>query len=184
MEPLRQSDGTRLWIDTSKMPLLDFQRQVRGVLGVYEDITERKRAEELMSQMEARFRSVIRGHETILLVEDETNLRQVVAKSLRVQGYHVMVADNGQTAMKLWQENGHQIDLLVSDMRMPEGMSGLDLAEKFKKEKPSLKVIISRGYNLELAGQGKPSSDGIVYFQKPYEFEDLSKIIRDCLDRV
>jgi DNA-binding NtrC family response regulator len=95
-----------------------------------------------------------------------------------------MEADNGQTAMKLWQENSQQIDLLFSDLRMPEGMSGLDLAAKLRKENPNLKVIISSGYNVELAGQGSPSPGYIVYFTKPYEFEVLSKIIRDCLDRV
>jgi two-component system, cell cycle sensor histidine kinase and response regulator CckA len=127
--------------------------------------------------------AVIRGHETILLVEDETNLRLVVAKGLRVLGYCVLEADNGQTAMKLWQEHDQKIDLLFSDLMMPEGMTGLDLAEKLKKEKPNLKVIISSGYNLEMAGEGMPTGGDIVYCQKPYQFEILSKTIRDCLDR-
>jgi PAS domain S-box-containing protein len=127
--------------------------------------------------------AVIRGHETILLVEDETILRQLVAKGLRLQGYHVLEADNGQAAMKLWQEHSQQIDLLFSDMRMPNGMSGLDLAEKLRADKPNLKVIISSGYIVETAGHGKPTAGGIVYFHKPYEFEVLSKIVRDCLDR-
>jgi CheY-like chemotaxis protein len=123
---------------------------------------------------------VIRGHETILLVEDEENLRQMVAKGLRRFGYAVLEADNGQTAMKLWLENERRIDLLFSDMRMPEGMTGLDLAERLKTENPNLKVIISSGYNME----GHPSPGGIVHFPKPYEFEILLKTIRDCLDRV
>jgi CheY-like chemotaxis protein len=127
---------------------------------------------------------VVRGHETILLVEDEAGLRRLVAQGLRQMGYSVLEADNGQTAIKLWQEQGQQIDLLFSDMVMPEGMTGLDLAEKFKQAKPNLKIIISSGYNVEMAGQGSPNIGGIVYFQKPYEFEVLSKIVRDCLDRV
>ena len=124
--------------------------------------------------------SVIRGHETILFVEDDANLRQLVAKGLRLLGYRVLEADNGQTAMKLWQENSQQIDLLFSDMRMPEGMSGLDLAERLRKENPNLKVIITSGYIME----GHPSPGGIVYFAKPYEFQILCKTIRDCLDRM
>jgi CheY-like chemotaxis protein len=127
---------------------------------------------------------VIRGHETILLVEDEAILRRLVAQGLRSLGYRVLEADNGQTAMKSWQEHGQQIDLLFSDMMMPEGLTGLDLAEKLRLEKPNLKVIISSGYNVETAGHGKQAAGGIVYFQKPYEFEMLSKTIRDCLDRV
>jgi DNA-binding NtrC family response regulator len=65
---------------------------------------------------------------------------------------------------------------------MPEGLTGLDLAEKLRQEKTNLKVIISSGYNVETAGLGKPAAGGIMYFQKPYEFEGLSKTIRDCLD--
>jgi CheY-like chemotaxis protein len=127
--------------------------------------------------------SVIRGHETILLVEDEATLRRLVAQGLRQLGYCVLEADNGQAAMKLWQEQSQKIDLLFSDMVMPEGMTGLDLAEKLKVEKPRLKVIISSGYNVETAGQVSPTAGGVVYFQKPYEFEVLSKTVRDCLDR-
>ena len=126
---------------------------------------------------------VVRGHETILLVEDEASLRRLVAQGLRQMGYSVLEADNGQTAMKLWQEHGQQIDLLFSDMVMPEGMTGLDLAEKFKQAKTNLKIIISSGYNVEMAGHGKPTAGGIVYFQKPYEFEVLSQTVRNCLDR-
>jgi DNA-binding NtrC family response regulator len=59
----------------------------------------------------------------------------------------------------------------------------LDLAEKFKQAKTNLKIIISSGYNVEMAGHGKPTAGGIVYFQKPYEFEVLSQTVRNCLDR-
>ena len=115
-------------------------------------------------------------------MEDVGNLRQFGAKGLRLLGDRVFEADNGQSAMKLWQEHSHRIDLLFSDMIMPEGMTGLDLAEKMKTEKSNLKVIISSGYNMEMAGQGSPTAGGIVYFQKPYDFEVLSQTIRDCLD--
>ena len=64
--------------------------------------------------------AVMRGHETILLVEDETSLRQLVAKGLRLLGYHVMEADNGQTAMKLWQENSQQIDCCFPTCECPK----------------------------------------------------------------
>jgi hypothetical protein len=58
----------------------------------------------------------------------------------------------------------------------------LDLAEKLRTEKPNLKVIISSGYNAEIAGQARTAADGIVYLQKPYEIPLLSKVLRDCLD--
>ena len=125
----------------------------------------------------------ISGHETILLVEDEAILRRVVAQGLRLLGYRILEAGNGLDAMKIWQEQSHQIDLLFSDMVMPEGMTGLDLAEKFRELIPNLKVIISSGYNAEMVEQGSPASRDIVYLQKPYQVEVLSKVIRDCLDR-
>jgi len=126
--------------------------------------------------------AVKRGHETILLVEDEAILRRAVAKNLRKLGYQVLEANNGQTAMRLWEEQDGQIDLLLSDLVMPEGVTGLDLAEKLKAEKPNLKIILSSGYNAELAGQAKSTADGIVYLQKPYRIEVLSKVIRDRLE--
>ena len=108
----------------------------------------------------------------------------MVSKGLRMLGYQVLEAGNGQTAMKIWQEHDHQIDMLFSDMVLSEGMTGLDLSEKLKQKKPNLKVIIISGYNVELTGKAKPSSGDFVYFQKPFQFEVLSKTIRDCLDRV
>jgi DNA-binding NtrC family response regulator len=68
-------------------------------------------------------------------------------------------------------------------MVMPEGMTGTELAEKLKKKKPNLKVIVSSGYNVDMAGHDSQAASGVVYLQKPYEFELMSKTVRDCLDR-
>jgi PAS domain S-box-containing protein len=125
---------------------------------------------------------VMRGQETILLVEDEASLRRLVAQGLRLLGYQVFDADNGRTAMKLWRKHGRQIDLLFSDMVMPEGMTGLELAEMLKREKPGLKVILSSGYNVEMAAQSLSAAGSVLYLQKPYEVEVLSQMVRDCLD--
>jgi len=67
-------------------------------------------------------------------------------------------------------------------MVMPEGLMGLDLAEKLREKKPDLKVVISSGYNAELAGQSRSIIGGIVYLQKPYQIEVMSQMVRDCLD--
>ena len=64
-----------------------------------------------------------------------------------------------------------------------EGLTGLDLAEQLKGEKPGLKVIISSGYSAEMAEHGVPAARGIMYLQKPYQVEVLAKTVRDCLDR-
>ena len=78
------------------------------------------------------------GNETILVVEDEVALRRLVSRSLRLMGYAVFEAENGQSAIRLWQEQNGKFDLLFSDMVMPEGLTGLDLAEKFKTAEAGL----------------------------------------------
>jgi PAS domain S-box-containing protein len=130
----------------------------------------------------SRFEAV-RGKETILLVEDESSLRRVVAQALGVLGYSVLQAVNGQEAMDVWQKHGHAIDLLFSDMVMPEGMTGLDLAQRLRKERPSLKVIISSGYNVEITQPGRLAAEGIFYLQKPFQVEVMAKAVRDCLEK-
>ena len=124
----------------------------------------------------------MQGHETIMLVEDERSLRKVTARGLQQLGYKVMEAADGKEALKVWNEHPGEIDLLLSDMVMPEGMTGLDLAEKLRELKSSLKVIIASGYSAEMLTQGIPESKQIVRLQKPYSLEALSKVIRQCLD--
>ncbi|MBV5331228.1 response regulator, partial [bacterium] len=78
------------------------------------------------------------GHETILLVEDEESLRQSLATGLRLMGYRVLLAGNGPDAMLLWQAHGSGIDLLFTDMVMPGGMTGLELAGALQADNPGL----------------------------------------------
>jgi PAS domain S-box-containing protein len=125
----------------------------------------------------------VRGHETILLVEDEASVRQMVARGLRRLGYRVLEAANGQAALGVWQQNNGHIDLLFSDMIMPGELTGLDLAGKLRAEKPGLKVIMSSGYTAELTEPAKLTAADIVFLQKPYHIQGLSQIVRNCLDR-
>src|SRR5204863_1472751 len=76
------------------------------------------------------------GDETILLVEDEVSLRELVQEVLRKKGYTVLHAPTGLQALKVWQHHKDDIDLLLTDMMMPEGVSGRELAEKVLAEKP------------------------------------------------
>lgn len=122
------------------------------------------------------------GHETILLVEDEQTVRRTTAQVLRVLGYSVFEAENGKEAMKMWQTHGRQIDLLFTDMVMPEGIMGLDLVKKLRAERPDLKVIISSGYSTEFTGPARLSVEEVVYLPKPYEIGILGKTVRECLD--
>ena len=123
------------------------------------------------------------GRETILLVEDDLNLRRLVGHTLRVLGYKVYEAVSGVEAMTLWQMHGLQADLLFTDMVMPEGMSGLELIEELRALKPDLKAIVSSGYSAEMVEAGAPTKAGFVYLPKPFDAEVLAKVVRDCLDK-
>ena len=126
--------------------------------------------------------ATVRGDETILLVEDDASLRRVTAQSLRLLGYRLLEAANGHQALTLWQQHSGIIDLLFTDMVMPEGMSGADLAERLREKRSTLKVIIASGYSAEIFCDNKARIEGATYVQKPYQLRSLSKTIRDCLD--
>ncbi len=127
-------------------------------------------------------RELFRGQETILLVEDNDAVRRMSVRGLKGLGYQVLEAHNGLAGLKLWQEHPGQINLLLTDMVMPEGLTGLALAEQLKAEKPNLKVIICSGYNEDMSGQTTAELKGIQYLQKPYSVALLSKKVRECLD--
>jgi CheY-like chemotaxis protein len=124
---------------------------------------------------------VPRGQETLLVVEDDAGVRQMLVHALRLLGYQVIPAANGQEAMDLWRKHNPQIDLLLTDMVMPEGMTGLELAKRVRADKPDLKIIVSSGYSIELSELGNATAEGIVYLAKPYEVSRLGSVLRRCL---
>ena len=123
------------------------------------------------------------GSETVLVVEDELSVRRLVAMTLRKLGYAVLEAGNGTEALNVWEEHHQRIELLFTDMVMTETLSGLDLAERFKKEKDSLKVIISSGYSGEMMGTQPIAGLEIDYLPKPYGPSALARMVRQCLDK-
>jgi CheY-like chemotaxis protein len=122
------------------------------------------------------------GKETILVVEDAEGVRRVLAQTLRFLGYCILEAPNGPAALELWRQHSGQIDLLFSDMVMPEGLTGLDLADRLREQKPNLKVIISSGYSTEITVEGRPL-ESVVFLSKPYQIGSLAKTVREYLDR-
>jgi CheY-like chemotaxis protein len=116
-------------------------------------------------------------------VEDNARLRLLTARSLRARGYEVFDAESGKEAIALWEGLEGRFDLLLTDMVMPEGMTGLELAEKLLAVNPGLKVIISSGYSAEIAEAGLPADSGIIYLPKPVEAQALAAAVRSCLDR-
>lgn len=125
--------------------------------------------------------AVQHGKGTILLVEDDPTVRKFAVQSLRHLGYHVLECANCTEALKLWTEHGPVVDLLFSDMIMPGGINGLELAESLKQMSPKLKVIISSGYSIETSRMGVSWEQDITYLPKPYSVGLLATVVRKCL---
>jgi len=115
--------------------------------------------------------------ETILLVEDEPAVRQLFAQALVRAGYHVYEARNGQEAMKVYDQHGDSIDLLITDMRMPF-MGGAELAEHLRARRGTLKMICVSGY--PSPGGNELTSD---FLAKPFSRDALLSKVREVLDR-
>jgi CheY-like chemotaxis protein len=120
------------------------------------------------------------GKETILLVEDEPVVRELVREILHTYEYKVIEAESGIDALRVWDQFDGKIDLLLTDMVMPEGLNGRELADQLKKRHPELKVIFSSGYSAE--SLGREMSDDTAFLPKPYLPPQLAQIVRQCLD--
>jgi two-component system cell cycle sensor histidine kinase/response regulator CckA len=122
------------------------------------------------------------GKETILLVEDEPELREMVKEILTSYNYRVLEAGNGLGALNVWDEVNGGIDLLLTDMVMPDGMNGRELSTLLRKRKASLKVIYSSGYSAALLANESNKLDGL-FLPKPYRPAELASLVRSCLDQ-
>jgi CheY-like chemotaxis protein len=121
------------------------------------------------------------GKETILLVEDEPVVRELVSEVLLGYEYRVLQASSGVEALRVWDEYHGQIDLLFTDMVMPEGMTGRELAQVLKQRKPELRVIYTSGYSTEMMGQDFAKGD-TAFLCKPYVPPELARLVRQSLD--
>jgi CheY-like chemotaxis protein len=122
------------------------------------------------------------GNETILLAEDEPALRALVRSVLTRLGYRVIEAPTGVRALELWEQNRDDIRLLLTDMVMPDGLSGRELADRLLASNPALKVIYTSGYNPEFAGKKFGLRDGVDFLAKPFAAPKLAETVRAQLD--
>jgi CheY-like chemotaxis protein len=122
------------------------------------------------------------GNETILLAEDDATLRQMMSENLAHLGYRVVASDSGPSAMEASRREDGRIDLLLTDLVMPGGMRGPDLAEELKRTNPKLKIIYTTGYSPGVAGNLTALQEGVNFLPKPYPPDKLAEIVRRCLD--
>jgi PAS domain S-box-containing protein len=114
---------------------------------------------------------------TILVVEDEEMLREFVEQALSVQGYRILTAGNGRDALEVWSKHRDEIDLLLTDVVMPESISGRQLAQNLVVDKPELKVIFTSGYSAELLGEDFEREKQYAFLQKPYMPDRLAATV-------
>jgi two-component system, cell cycle sensor histidine kinase and response regulator CckA len=114
---------------------------------------------------------------TILVVEDEEMLREFVSEALGTLGYHVLSAANGRDALNVWAEHRDKIDLLLTDVVMPESISGRQLAHTLIRDKPNLKVIFTSGYSSELFGSEFEREKEHLFLAKPYLPDRLAQTV-------
>jgi two-component system, cell cycle sensor histidine kinase and response regulator CckA len=122
------------------------------------------------------------GSETILLVEDEPPVRELVASVLQKYGYKILQAASGPEAVGVWREHKANINLLLTDLVMPGTMNGHELAAKLQGEQTGLKVIFTSGYSADIVGKNFKLDANLNFLQKPYHPNTLAQTVRRCLD--
>jgi PAS domain S-box-containing protein len=122
-----------------------------------------------------------RGTETVLLAEDEAAVRNLVAEMLRAQGYTVLEADNGEAGLRLAQEYKETIQLLLTDVIMPQ-MGGKELAERLSATRPEIKVLFVSGYTDNAIVHKGVLDPEVAFIQKPFSAVALARKVRAVLD--
>ncbi|HEX3853098.1 MAG TPA: ATP-binding protein, partial [Polyangiaceae bacterium] len=121
------------------------------------------------------------GNETVLLVEDESQVRRLVFEVLQARGYKVLAAKDGLEAIPLEENYADRIDLLITDVVMP-GMSGRELAKHVTAARPNTKVLFMSGYTDDAVLRHGVTGPGTAFLQKPFALEDLLRRVRALLD--
>ncbi len=120
--------------------------------------------------------------ELVLLVEDEPVVREMARVTLESGGYQVVEAGDGREALQIWDQRSADIDLVVTDMVMPNGVSGGALARTLQAHSPDLHVICTSGYTPDYIERDLPTNDRITFLAKPYRPSRLLEVIRQCLN--
>jgi two-component system, cell cycle sensor histidine kinase and response regulator CckA len=126
--------------------------------------------------------TVIGGTETLLVVEDEEPLLKLMQHILESHGYKVLGCSNARQALNLWRQRSKKIDLLLTDLILPDGMAGTELARKLQRAKPGLKILYTSGYNAERLAKEFPPGTPFNLVQKPFHARRLAEMVFDTLN--
>ena len=121
------------------------------------------------------------ANEKVLLVEDDPMVRDLVATVLKEIGYTVFVADSAKTAQELFEDHGDEIDLLITDVVMPN-MSGKELQSSLAAKRPSLKTLFMSGYTADTISKQGILDQGVHFIPKPFGIEMLARKVREVLE--
>jgi len=124
----------------------------------------------------------LHGVETVLVVEDEDAVRSMVREALEARGYRVLVARNGVEALDLAGRYGDYIDLLISDVIMPQ-MNGAELAQRLARLRPGLRVLFVSGYTDDAVIRLGVLEQRTAFLQKPFSLDVLARTVREVLDK-
>jgi CheY-like chemotaxis protein len=120
------------------------------------------------------------GSETVLLVEDEESVRQLVRDTLAGKGYKVIEAPNGEAGLKVSEEHSGTIEILITDVVMP-GIGGRELAQRVSAARPNIKVLFLSGYTEDAIIHEGVLEPGTAFLQKPFTLQMLSRKVREVL---
>lgn len=120
--------------------------------------------------------------EVVLLVEDEDLVRDYARTVLETHGYKVLQAATGVQALDVWKWHHARISLLLTDVVMPDDMTGLQLAERLRKDRPALPVLLCSGYSEEIAAGVIQTDRTFSFLHKPYQPKTLARMVREVID--
>ena len=126
------------------------------------------------SSSSARFSPLGR---TILLVEDDASVRNLITRFLALNNFNIVAAEDARAAQAIWRIHKNEIDLLLTDVVMPDGLNGRELAGLFQAERLELRVLYTSGFNFEVLRANGSLEEGVNFIQKPYRPEQLLSAI-------
>jgi CheY-like chemotaxis protein len=166
---VKQSGGN-IWVYSEEGVGTTFKVYLPRVVEPAEEIEIKKTSDELL-----------KGTETILLVEDEELVRTLTRQILEECGYTILEARHGVEALSICEEHGSEIDLLLTDVVMPQ-MGGRELAERFAPLYPQMRILFTSGYTDDAVVRHGVIAAGTNFIQKPFTPQGLAHKVREVLD--